>query len=85
MADFELCQEQQQAHSQNALPNGLPVHNSPPLGKDLDLTGVPYSTAQALSNGYKSQKQQPTLSDGATGLPSLQQDMDSRETSSLRS
>ncbi|KAJ6012326.1 hypothetical protein N7522_002681 [Penicillium canescens] len=25
MAGFELCQRQQQAHSQNALPNGLPV------------------------------------------------------------
>ncbi|KAJ6019517.1 hypothetical protein N7522_001584 [Penicillium canescens] len=79
MADFELCQQQQQAHSQSALPYGLPVHNSPALGKDLDLAGVLYSTSHSLSNGYKLQKQQPTVSDGATGLPSLQQDLDSRD------
>ncbi|KAJ5230962.1 hypothetical protein N7489_011670 [Penicillium chrysogenum] len=55
------------------------------LGKGLDLAGVPYSTAQALSSGYKSQKQQPTLSDGTTGLPSLQQDLDSHDQQSSQS
>jgi hypothetical protein len=42
------------------------------LGKDFDLAGVRYSTAQVPSNVYNSQKQQPTPSDGGGEAPYIE-------------